>query len=275
MRPAEHFAERPGAGEGDANGAQESGIEEPDRKHGAKVFVDTHQEDGGLCGAFDFDFDGVGQVQVKEELGYTYAAALAAFLQQDPDVIMIQELRDAEAANAAVQAAMDAALILTSLTAEDTTAALAKLSAWGVPPTLLAAAARLVISQRGIRSLCPHCKVEYTPMPDQLKRAGILNIGLKEIDGRSPAELTLFKPRGCERCAMTGYRGRLLVYELMDVTEPVREAILRGANGGEIRRIAVEAGMETVSRNALRRALEGMTSLEECMKIFPAGLRPW
>ena len=215
----------------------------------------------------DFGFAGISQVQVKEELGFTYAAALSAFLTQDPDVVMLQELRDTEVSKAAVQAAVEGCLVLTSVAADDAAGSLAKLAQWGVQPTLLGAAVRLVIAQRGIRRLCAQCKVAYEPSRKQLEMAGALTLALKEQEEVSVGGLTLFKPGGCVECGDRGYRGRLLVYEMMDVSERIREAILRGASRQEIQTIAIEEGMETLVQNALRHALEGRTSLEESVKV--------
>jgi type IV pilus assembly protein PilB len=215
----------------------------------------------------ELSLDGVGQVQVKEELGYTYASALSAFMNQDPDVVMIQELRDSEVAQAAVQAAADSFLVLTSVTADDAAASLVKLTELGVQPTHLGTAARLAVSQRGIRKLCERCKIEYAPSAAQLEKTGILKLDLRETKAGSASGLTLFKRGGCQSCANTGYRGRLLVYEIMEISERIREAILGGAARNEITKIAVEEGMETISQNALRRTVEGQTSLEECLKI--------
>ncbi len=215
----------------------------------------------------DFGFAGISQVQVKEELGYTYAAALSAFLTQDPDVVMLQELRDIEVSKAVVQTAVERCLVLTSVAAEDAAGSLAKLMEWGVQPTLLGAAVRLVIAQRGIRGLCGRCKVAYTPSRVQLEKAGALALVPTEKDGASVSGLTLFKPGGCVECNNRGYRGRLLVYEMMEVSERIREAVVRGASRHEIGKIALEEGMETIVENALRHALEGRTSLEESVKV--------
>lgn len=215
----------------------------------------------------DFGFAGISQVQVKEELGYTYGAALSAFLTQDPDVIMLQELRDTEVSRAAVQTAVERCVVLTSVVADDAAGSLAKLLELGVQPTLLAAAIRLLIAQCAIRRLCARCKTAYTPSQDQLEMAGAGTL-VSEGQERAPASgLTLFKPGGCAECNNKGYKGRLLVYEMMDVSERIREAIVRGASRHEIRKLAVEEGMDTIVGNALRHALEGRTSLEECLKV--------
>jgi type II secretory ATPase GspE/PulE/Tfp pilus assembly ATPase PilB-like protein len=132
---------------------------------------------------------------------------------------------------------------------------------------LLGTAARLVIAQRGIRRLCARCKVAYAPSPDQLERAGVLALAPKNpVDVPVPGS-TLFKPGGCAECAGLGYKGRLLVYEMMEVSERIREAIVRGASRHEIRTLAVEGGMETLIGNAVRHAFEGRTSLEESLKV--------
>jgi type II secretory ATPase GspE/PulE/Tfp pilus assembly ATPase PilB-like protein len=133
----------------------------------------------------EYDFDGVGQVQLKEQLGYTYAAALSSYILQNPDVVMLQELREPEVAKAAVQTALDCCLILSSLASVDAADALARLQEMGVQPVLLASAIRLVVSQRGIRKLCRNCRTPYTPPSDLLERAGVLNSIFEE--GRNEA----------------------------------------------------------------------------------------
>ena len=215
----------------------------------------------------DFGFAGISQVQVKEELGYTYAAALGAFLTQDPDVVMLQELRDVEVSKAVVQTAVERCLVLTSVAADDAAGSLAKLMEWGVQPTLLGAAVRLVIAQRGIRGLCGRCKVAYTPSRVQLEKAGALALVPTEKDGASVSGLTLFKPRRLRRVQQQGVQGQAAGLRVMEVSERIREAVVRGASRHEIRKIALEEGMETIVENALRHALEGRTSLEESVKV--------
>jgi len=216
----------------------------------------------------EYGFDGIGQVQVKEELGYTYGAALSAFAEQDPDVVMIQELRDAEVARAAVQMALDSCLVLTSVAAEDAAGGLAKLAELGVEPTLLGTAASLVIAQQGIRKLCDRCKVAYTPSRDQLEKSRTWSAARRSAAGKQAAgTVTLYSRGGCQSCSGTGYKGRLLVYEILEISERVREAILTGARRSDIRTIAVEEGLTTMAENALARALEGATPLEECLRV--------
>jgi type II secretory ATPase GspE/PulE/Tfp pilus assembly ATPase PilB-like protein len=162
---------------------------------------------------------------------------------------------------------METCLVLTSLTADDAAHSLAKLLEWGVQPTLLGTAVRLVISQRGLRKLCERCRVEYVPSRSQLEKAGIPDLAPRGAEEGPASDMTFYKPGGCANCGNTGYRGRLLAYEMMDVSKGVREAVVRGASRHEIRKIAVEEGMETIVGNALRHAIEGRTSLEESLKV--------
>jgi type IV pilus assembly protein PilB len=216
----------------------------------------------------EFNLDGIGQVQVKEELGYTYGAALAAFLAQDPDAIMVQELREPEVARMAIDIALEKCLILSSVAAADTGEAIRNLVELGVQPMLLGAAIRLVIAQRGIRKLCRDCRVGFSPSPEQLQMAGVLKLARPEGAEGLPGDLTLYRPGGCERCGDRGYRGRLLVYEILEGTAPVRDAIAAGMPGERVRQLAIDNGMVTMAGNAWGRVLEGQTSLEEFLKVM-------
>jgi len=208
----------------------------------------------------EFNLDGIGQVQVKEELGYTYGAALSAFMAQDPDAIMVQELREPEVAGMAIEIALEKCLVLSSVVADDSGEALHKLIEVGVQPVLLGAAARLIIAQRGIRKLCPDCRVGFSPSREQLETAAVR---VEAVAG----DLTLYRPNGCARCGDRGYRGRLLVYEILEATPQVRDAIASGIPGERIRQLAIENGMVTMAEHAWHRVLEGQTSLEEFVKI--------
>lgn len=216
----------------------------------------------------EMDLAGVGQVQVKEELGYTFAAALNSIATQDPDVVMIQEMRDADTAKASVLTASERCLVLAAVAAEDAAAAIARLAALDVPLPLLASTLRVSVSQRGIRRLCRDCRVESRVSPaqwQQLLRPGDVSPGIAERIASGPV---LYTSGGCIRCSGTGYRGRVQVTEVMPISARVREAILRGAARDEVRVIAREAGMETLREGAIIRALDGITSLEECSKVF-------
>ena len=216
----------------------------------------------------EINLDGIGQVQVKEELGYTYAAALSAFMAQDPDAVMVQELREAEVARMAVEIALEQCRVLTSVPAGDSGEAIRKVVELGVQPVLLGAATRLIIAQRGIRKLCPDCRVGFSPSREQLETAGVLKLARREGAGGLAEDLTLYRPGGCARCGERGYRGRLLVYEILEATSQIRDAISSGLPSERIRQLAIENGMVTMAENAWRRALEGQTSLEECLKVM-------
>lgn len=209
----------------------------------------------------------IGQVQVKEEVGLTYEAALRTCVQQDPDVIMIQEICDQRVARLAVQAALDCCLVMSSLRAEEASASFRELIETGVQPTLAGSAVRLVLSQRLVRRLCKYCSLEYTPSTSQLENIRIPGLDSDGGMRKSESALKLYRSVGCEKCNGTGYRGRLLVYELLEVTEKIREAVSQNASKEEIKKIALEEGMETINQNAWRKVLDGVTSLEEYLRI--------
>ena len=212
----------------------------------------------------EHNFPGVGQVQLKEELGLTYAAALRTFARQDPDVIMVQELRDAEVARAAMEIGSETCLVLAAVTADDASDALTRVIDLGVQPALLGATVRLVISQRGLRRVCEHCRSGYAPSKEQLHRAGLL--APSELDA-VPSDLTLYRAEGCDRCQGRGYRGRLLAYEILEVSSRIREGLAAGLSREQLHQLARAEGTRTVAQNAWRLALEGRTTFEEILKL--------
>ncbi|MFH1216926.1 MAG: type IV-A pilus assembly ATPase PilB [Pseudomonadota bacterium] len=208
----------------------------------------------------EFNFKGINQVNVHQEVGMTFAAALKAFLRQDPDIIMVGEIRDMETAEIAIKAAMTGHLVFSTLHTNDCAATIGRLVDIGIPPYMLASAITMVQSQRLGRRLCPECKVEI-PLPDEKE---LLGIGFSE---NQLANLTnLWGPKGCPVCRGGGYKGRVGFFELMEITDEVAKAISAEVPEDQLRKVAIQEGMIPLRNAAIRKAIQGVTSLDEVMK---------
>jgi type IV pilus assembly protein PilB len=206
----------------------------------------------------EFNLMGVNQVQVRENIGLNFAAALRSFLRQDPNVILVGEIRDFETAEIAVKAALTGHLVLSTLHTNDAPSTVNRLMNMGIEPFLVASSLNLVCAQRLVRRICKNC-VEPHPTPAAaLKQAGF------EVD--ESETVVPNKGKGCDACNNTGYKGRVGLYEVMEVTEEVRELILVGASSLELRRKAVEEGMLTLRRSGLRKVKDGVTTVEEIVR---------
>lgn len=209
----------------------------------------------------EYRLDGVSQVQVNPRAGLTFAAGLRSILRSDPDIIMVGEIRDQETARIAVESALTGHLVLSTLHTNDAAGAITRLGDMGIEPFLTASSLVCVVAQRLARLLCPHCKEPYELRGKEL--AQIPDFPL------APGEeaVQVFRPRGCLRCSNTGYRGRLGIYELLIVSERIRRLTLERRPGQEIKEAAVEEGMVTLRRDGLLKVREGLTSLEEVMRV--------
>jgi type IV pilus assembly protein PilB len=207
----------------------------------------------------EFNFKGINQVHVRNEVGMTFAAALKAFLRQDPDIIMVGEIRDMETAEIAIKAAMTGHLVFSTLHTNDCPSTIGRLIDIGIPPYMLASSVTMVLSQRLARKLCPKCKVEIKK-PDSEE---LVSMGFSEDE---IPNLTLYGPKGCVACNGTGYKGRTGLYELMEVTEEVAKAINASAPEDQLRKTAINEGMVPLRDAALVKARKGETSVEEVCK---------
>jgi type IV pilus assembly protein PilB len=206
----------------------------------------------------EFDIDGIVQVPVHEAIGLTFAKVLKAFLRQDPDRIMVGETRDMETAQIAIQASLTGHLVLTTLHTNDAPGAVTRLIDMGVEPFMISASLEGVLGQRLIRKVCKQCSTPYEPTEAVLKQLGL-----------SPHEIgdkSFYYGSGCPACNNTGYRGRKGIYELLDVTEPIRDLINQRAPGVVLKQKAIELGMSTLREDGLRCIFEGETSIEEVLK---------
>jgi type IV pilus assembly protein PilB len=203
----------------------------------------------------EFQLHGVNQVQMKESIGLNFAAALRAFLRQDPNVILVGEIRDFETAEIAIKAALTGHLVLSTLHTNGAPETISRLMNMGIEPFLVATAVHLICAQRLIRRICVECR-EEVPMPPQAK----LDAGFTAEEAKT---VKIFKGKGCAICNGTGYKGRAGLYEVMEVDDEIRELILIGASAVELKKKAIERGMITLRRSGLVKVKEGVTTLEE------------
>jgi len=206
----------------------------------------------------EFNLAGINQVQVREGIGLNFAAALRSFLRQDPNIILVGEIRDFETAEIAVKAALTGHLVLSTLHTNDAPSTINRLMNMGVEPFLVASSLNLVCAQRLVRRVCQHCKTIDPVPPSALQHAGF---GAVEA-----ATITAYKGAGCDNCNRTGYRGRVGLYEVMEITDELRELILVGASSAELRRKAIEEGMLTLRMSGLQKIRDGVTSVEEVIR---------
>jgi type IV pilus assembly protein PilB len=207
----------------------------------------------------EFNLAGINQVQVSDAIGLTFAAALRSFLRQDPDTIMIGEIRDFETAEIAVKAALTGHMVLSTLHTNDAPSTITRLLNMGIEPFLVTAAVNLVEAQRLIRKICANCK-EPVPTPkDELKLLGAKD---EEID-----TATCFKGKGCERCGGGGYKGRIAVYEVMKFNEPLRELVLQGASAVELKAEAIRNGMRTLRMSGITKVCTGVSTVDEVGRL--------
>ncbi len=206
----------------------------------------------------EYDIDGIIQVPVQESIGLTFMRVLRAFLRQDPDRILVGEMRDLETAQIAVQAALTGHLVLSTLHTNDSAGAVTRLIDMGCEPFLVAATLEAVLAQRLLRRICKDCRVPYEPSDAVLSQLGV---SASEIGDKH-----FYTGRGCDECDQTGYRGRKGLYELLDITDPIRDMITDRAPSVVLRQRAIELGMETLRDDGMRNIYEGVTTIEEVLK---------
>jgi type IV pilus assembly protein PilB len=210
----------------------------------------------------EFQIPGINQVPVKKEIGLTFANALRSILRQDPDIIMIGEIRDTETAEIAIEAALTGHQVLSTMHCNDAPGAIARLDDMGVAPFLISSSVILTCAQRLMRRICSHCKEPVT-YPEKMYQD--LNIDPSMFDG-----VTLYRGRGCDRCKNSGYAGRMAIIEAMTITDEIRKLIITRANSREIGKIAIGQGMRTLRMVALDRVREGMSTLEQVLLLTAA-----
>jgi type IV pilus assembly protein PilB len=211
----------------------------------------------------EFNLMGINQVQMHDDIGLNFAAALRSFLRQDPDIIMVGEIRDFETAEIAVKAALTGHMVLSTLHTNDAPSTINRLLNMGIEPFLVASSVNAIVAQRLARRVCGECREQDV---ETLKEA-MLAAGLSEEEARATKPM---KGRGCSNCSNTGYRGRVALYEVMRVGEELKEFILNGASATEIKREAIRLGMLTLRRSALNKFMEGVTTLSEVHRVSAA-----
>src|SRR5882672_9765278 len=206
----------------------------------------------------EFNLMGINQVQMKEQIGLNFAAALRSFLRQDPNIILVGEIRDFETAEIAIKAALTGHLVLSTLHTNDAPSTISRLMNMGIEPFLVATSVNLIQAQRLIRRVCKDCKREHPTPPEAL-----MEVGFTATDAKA---LKTYKGSGCATCNNTGYKGRIGLYEVMEVNDDIRELILIGASSLELRKKAIEDGMITLRESGLQKVRAGITTLEEVVR---------
>lgn len=208
----------------------------------------------------EYNIMGINQVQVRDEIGLTFAGCLRSFLRQDPDIIMVGEIRDLETAQIGVKAALTGHLVLSTLHTNDAPSTVDRLINMGIEPFLLTSSINLIAAQRLVRKICSSCKAPVEVTPEAL-----INIGVDpvEVGGGFPN----FCGKGCQNCNQTGYKGRIAIYEVMVMHESLKELVLRGGSVAELKREAVKLGMSTLRMSAIQKVREGQTTIEETVRV--------
>jgi len=205
----------------------------------------------------EYQIKGVNQVQINDKVGMTFASGLRAILRQDPDIIAVGEIRDGETADIAMRAAITGHMVMSTIHTSDAIAAVDRLIDIGVEPYLIAGAVRGIMSQRLVRRICPHCREEYTPDPEELEQLGL----------QMKRGTTFYRGKGCPMCFHTGYHGRTGVFEVVKITPALRRAILDRSPREKLRELALASGYVPLEVNAVRMVFEGVTTVEEALKV--------
>jgi type IV pilus assembly protein PilB len=207
----------------------------------------------------EYNFQGINQVQVKEEIGLTFASALRSFLRQSPDIIMVGEIRDFETAEIAVKAALTGHLVLSTLHTNDAPSSISRLLNMGIEPFLVSSSVILIMAQRLVRKVCTQCKEE-----EHIPASALAKMGFSEEEAKT---IKYYKGKGCPACNGSGYKGRIALYEIMPVGSEIRELVLEGASADEVKKVAVKLGMKTLRMSGITKIKEGVTSIEEVLRI--------
>jgi len=207
----------------------------------------------------EYNLKGINQVQMHDEIGLNFAAALRSFLRQDPDIIMVGEIRDFETAEIAVKAALTGHLVLSTLHTNDAPSTISRLLNMGVEPFLVTASVILILAQRLVRRICPECK-----RPIKVPPQSLIDLGISEQEANS---ISIYKGAGCRNCADTGYKGRVAIYEVMPFWEPLKEMVLNGVSAAELKMEAVKMGMKTLRMSAVSKMKEGLTTIDEVVRV--------
>jgi general secretion pathway protein E len=207
----------------------------------------------------EYQLEGISQTPVNPKIELTFASALRSFLRHDPDVIMVGEIRDVETAENAIQASLTGHLVFSTIHTNDAAGAFTRLTDMGVEPFLVASSLLANMAQRLVRRLCKVCKQPYRPVAEELAQIGIMPEQLG--DG------VIYRPVGCDECLQNGYRGRAGIFELLEVTDEIRNLVMKRTDAGAIKKMAVAQGMRTLRQDGAGKVLEGVTSIEEVLRV--------
>jgi type IV pilus assembly protein PilB len=207
----------------------------------------------------EYNLDGINQVHVREDIGLTFASALRSFLRQDPDIVMVGEIRDFETGEIAVKAALTGHLVLSTLHTNDAPGTISRLLNMGIEPFLISASVLLILAQRLCRKICEQCKEE-----EEIPAAALITAGFKEDE---VGTFKTYRGKGCSACGETGYKGRIALYEVMPVKEEIKEMIVKGATSTDIKKEAMRLGMKTLRMSGLTKIKGGVTTLEEILRV--------
>jgi type IV pilus assembly protein PilB len=226
------------------------------------VLSELNKVSENICTAEDpieFNIPGVNQVQMHEAIGLNFAASLREFLRQDPDIILVGEIRDLETAEIAVKAALTGHLVLSTLHTNDAPSTIGRLLDMGVEPFLVASSLIMTVAQRLVRCICPDCKEPLNLPPEAFVELGVPE---EEI-----YDFKCYKGKGCNKCSNIGYRGRLSLYEVMPTTTDIQELTLRRAPANELKQAAIQAGMKTLRQSGIAKIKQGITTIEEVLRV--------
>jgi general secretion pathway protein E len=212
----------------------------------------------------EYQINGINQVQVKPQIDLTFANALRSLVRQDPDVLLIGEIRDMETADIAIESALTGHLVLSTLHTNDAPGAITRLRDIGIESFLMADSLLAILAQRLIRVLCPHCKAEHMAREGDMER-------ISQILPDLPGSLVLYEKKGCDRCGYTGYKGRQAIFEILPINEAIKSAIVAGKDAGTIAQTAFELGYRPLVYNGFRKAVEGITTLSEVLRVTSLG----
>jgi len=213
----------------------------------------------------EYNLDGINQVNVNPDVGLTFASGLRAFLRQDPDIIMVGEIRDFETMSIAINAAMTGHLVFSTLHTNDAAGAITRIGMMGIEPFLTSSTLLMVVAQRLVRTICKYCKEAYEVDPNLIIKLGASQT-LIEPNIKN-GKLVIYKGRGCDKCFCTGYKGRIGIHEILEVTDPIRELIVDKAPSTKIKEVARKNGMITLRESALRKLMNGITTVEEVIRV--------
>jgi general secretion pathway protein E len=212
----------------------------------------------------EYQLEGISQMQVANKKGMTFATSLRHVLRQDPDVIMVGEVRDIETARMAIQSSLTGHLVFSTVHTNDSAGAVSRLLDLGVEPYLVSSSLIAIMAQRLVRRICPDCRQEHEPSAHELRELGMMSISTEGDEKK------FYSGAGCEKCFQTGYRGRTGIYELMLINEQIRDLIYKRESAGTIKKMALECGLKTLRMDGARKILTGATTISEVMRVTQA-----